>query len=275
MQVKEKLKALLQSIAFIALYIALGAILSQLKPLFPEQFERYAQGILGTIAVALVVWIFLKIEKKSLIEYGLNWEKKSLSKFFVGLAVGIVLAIIMIFSQIFYSGLEVTMTENVNLLSFFFWSLAFIPLAFMEEVAFRSYPLIRLKRAFGLRTTQLVLGLLFALYHVVMMWSVQASFLGPGIWALAYAITAVASNGIAVPTGLHFGLNFIQSVIGGQKGIKTIWEIDFPAGVSESEIATNENFGIALQISLLILCLVATELYIRRKKTPGHNIYDS
>ena len=110
---------------------------------------------------------------------------------------------------------------------------------------------------------------------MLMMWSPKASILGPGIWALSFALAAVASNGIAVPTGLHFGLNFVQSVLGGQKGIEPIWNLDYPKGISESSIAANENFGLGLHFILLVASVIATEVYIRNKKTKVNNVYSA
>lgn len=270
----HKINALLKSIGFIAMYILFGAALSQIKYLFPPQFERYAQGILGTLGAIITVIIFLLTEKKTLKDYGLNWERTSLKKFGFGLSLGVLLAAVMILSQVLYSDLVVTRNSEVRLTSFLLWSLAFIPLAFMEEIAFRSYPLIKLNKSFGLRTTQIILAILFAAYHMLMMWSPKASIIGPGIWALTYALTAVASNGIAVPTGLHFGLNFVQSILGGQKGIEPIWNLDYPQGLSESSITSNENFGLSLQIGLLILSILATEIYIRNRKKKPYNVYN-
>ena len=71
---KNQIISLVKSIGFIALYLFFGAILAQLKPLFPQEFERYAQGITGTIGVFIAVMIFLKLEKKTLKDYGLNWD---------------------------------------------------------------------------------------------------------------------------------------------------------------------------------------------------------
>jgi len=270
---KEKLSPLLKSVGFIATYLLIGALLAQAKHLVPLQFERYAQALVGTLAVIAAAVIFLRLEKKTWKDYGLNWEKTTLGKFGYGLALGVVLAAVMMLSQVVYSSLEVTRNEDVNLLPFLFWSLAFVPLAFMEEVAFRSYALMQLNRAYGFRVTQVVLAVLFAVYHMLMMWSPQASFLGPGIWALLYALIALASNGIAAPTGLHFGLNLVQSILGGQKGIEPIWFLDYPEGVSESAIVANENFGIGMQIALLVLSIVATEVYIRKRR--ASSVYDA
>lgn len=264
----NKLKSLLKSVGFIVLYFLFGAALSQLKPLFPAEYERYAQGFLGTIGALLTVFVYLKVEKKSARDYGLNWKKNTLAKFAVGLVLGLVVAAIMIFSQIEYSQLIVARNRHVSALPFLFWSLAFIPLAFMEEIAFRSYPLRTLSKTFGFRTTQFILAILFAVYHILMMWSPQTSFLGPGIWALAYALAAVWSGGIAVPTGLHFGVNFLAALIGGKTGIEPMWTISFPENTTDAAQAANQHFGIGLQLVLLIFCIVATEIYIRKTRAP-------
>jgi hypothetical protein len=76
-----------------------------------------------------------------------------------------------------------------------------------------------------------------------------------------------------VPTGLHFGLNFVQSLIGGQKGIEPIWNLDYSEGISDSAMVANENFGLGLHFTLLILSVVATELYIRSYKNTTKNFY--
>lgn len=263
---RHKLLLLVKSLGFIALYLFFGALLSQFKGWFPPEFERYAQGITGTIGVMLTVLVFLKVEKKTLKDYGLNWEKSTFKKFLLGIVMGLIAAAVLVFTQIGFSNLQLNYNTDINLLAFFLWSLAFIPLAFMEEVAFRSYPLLKLNEAFGFRTTQIILAILFAVYHMLMMWDPKTAIIGPGIWALAYALTAVIYKGIAVPTGLHFGLNFIQSLISGQEGIEPIWFVDFQENVSESDIVANEQFGVGLQIFVLIVCVIATEIYISRTK---------
>lgn len=268
-----KTRALIQSIGFIVTFIIIGAILAQIKNILPLKFERYAHGLLSTIAALITAWVFIRYDKKSFKEIGLNWESNTLRKFLIGTIAGIAIAIILIFSQILYSELEINMNENADFLSFFIWSIAFIPLAFMEEIAFRSYPFIRLNNVFGLRITQLILALLFALYHILMGWPIGTSFLGPGIWALAYGLAAMYSDGISMPTGLHFGVNFILALMTGKKGIDSIYTIDFSNEVTESATIANEKFGIGLQIGVLILCVIATELYLRRKKTTANRVY--
>ena len=236
-------------------------------------YRRVAVFISPKFAAFGTVWGFLKFEKISIKSIGLKWEKNTLKKFTLGLSVGLVLGSLMILSQVMYSGMEISLSENYNISSFLLWSSALIPLAFMEEIAFRSYPFIKLNKVFGLRLTQIIIAILFALYHVLNGWSLGLAFLGPGIWALAYGLSAIFSDGISMPTGLHYGVNFVLALVSIQSGIEGIWTIDFPNDVSETVLKANENFGIGIQLALLVLCIIGTELYLRKKKTTANTVY--
>lgn len=270
---KIKLKSLALSISFVVVFILLLFLLAQFKHFVPDKFERYSHGIVGLVASLATVSIFIKYEKSTFRKYGLNWKKNTVKKFALGLLVGLVLGSFMILSQVLYSGLEITLSENYNISSFLLWSSALIPLALMEEIAFRSYPFIKLNKVFGLRITQIIIAILFALYHVLNGWTVGLAFLGPGIWALAYGLSAMVSDGISMPTGLHYGVNLVLSLISSQKGIEGIWIVDFPENVSETVLKTNENFGIGIQLTLLILCVIGTKLYLRKKKNTANTVY--
>lgn len=275
MNTQKKIRAFVLSAGCVILFIIILVLLAQVKNSIPQKFERYTHGIFGTIAAISTVWIFLRYEKKTFSDIGLIWQKRTLQKFIAGMVIGIVMGALMIYTQVLISGLQITLSNDYNITSFLIWSSALIPLAFMEEVAFRSYPFIKLNRVFGLRITQIIMAILFALYHVANGWSIELSFLGPGIWALAYGLSAIVSNGISMPTGLHYGVNLFLAAISTQSGINGIWTIDFPTKVSETVLKTNENVGTAIQIGLLIICLIATELYLRNRKTTANNIYET
>ncbi len=266
----SKIKSLILSVSFVVVFIIVFMLISQIKNLIPEKFERYSHGIIGTIAALGTIWVFLKFEKKSFKSIGLKWEKNTPKKFALGLSVGLVLGSLMILSQVMYSGMEISLAKNYNIPYFLLWSSALIPLAFLEEIAFRSYPFVKLNKIFGLRITQIIIAILFALYHVLNGWPLGLSFLGPGIWALAYGLSAMYSDGISMPTGLHYGVNFVLALISSQNGIAGILTIDFPENVSETVLKTNENFGIGIQLALLVLCILGTELYLRKKKTTAN-----
>ena len=86
-----------------------------------------------------------------------------------------------------------------------------IPLAFMEELAFRGYPLEILKNRIGIRASIFITSILFALYHLANGWTIESSFLGPAIWGLIFGLAAIYSKGIAMPTGIHYAANLTAS----------------------------------------------------------------
>lgn len=265
-QKQNRTKALVLSLGSIIIFIVLLIILSQIKKFIPEKFERYAHGMLGIIAALISTWIFLRYEKKSFRDIGLKWKTNTFKKFLIGMAAGFFISAVMIISQVYLSGLEIVKVKNPDIFIFIGWALALFPLAFMEEIAFRGYPFIKLNKTFGFRITQIIIAVSFALYHVANGWPIGLSFLGPAIWSLAFGLSAQISGGISMPTGLHFGVNFILALFGAQKGITSIWTINFPGDAAKDAMETNERSGIAIQFILLVACIIATEWFIRRKK---------
>ncbi|MGB8194583.1 MAG: type II CAAX endopeptidase family protein [Chitinophagaceae bacterium] len=264
-QQQDRTRTLLLSVGFVIVFLILLIGLSFFKNFLSSSLERYAHGICGIIAAVAATWIFLRIEKKSFSDIGLKWESKTFKRFLIGLAIGFAIAAIMIFSQVIYSGLKVEMAANYNIINFIIWSLALLPLAFMEEMAFRGYPFVKMNRSFGVWITQITIAVLFALYHIVNGWSVEGSFTGPGIWSLAFGLAALVSGGIAMPTGLHFGVNMILAAVGGKKDLPSILKIDFAGAASKEMVQDSERFGLILHFVLLIACLIATAWFARRK----------
>ena len=228
----------------------------------PGKFERFAHGIAGTIAAFVTTYIFLRIDKRSFADIGMRLERKTLTRFIIGFVIGLALTGILMLGMAYIAGLELVLNESLNITDFLLWTSALIPLAFMEEIAFRGYPLELLKRSTGIRISLLITTVLFALYHVANGWSVGASFLGPGIWGLVFGMAAIYSKGIAMPTGLHYAANLTQTALGMGKGFTSIWTLQETAHTSD-----NLNFiGLLAQLTLLIAVIVCIEWYIRRRK---------
>src|SRR5690606_18125688 len=171
--VTGKKKAILKVTIYWSLfYILFIAATSQSGAIFSNHVHRFTSAILGTIIVLLVTWIFIKSENKILADYNLVWRKSTLLKFFKGLAIGAAAYSTIIALLVLFGGL--TIQKNPEALSLWmpFLYLAIVPAAYMEEVAFRSFPFIKLNKAFGLRTTQLIVVIAFALYHIPLGWSI-------------------------------------------------------------------------------------------------------
>lgn len=265
-----RINAITRSIFFWVVFLGLLILASQLKSFFPGKWERYIYGIVGTIAAFIAVWVFLKIEKRSFRDIGLVWERGTAFRFFKGIFIGTVIFIGIIIILLSFTELQIERNSKAFDPWSAFWYLAIIPLALMEEVAFRSYPFLKLNGAFGLRITQIIVAIAFAMYHVAGGWSIAGAFLGPGIWAFVFGLTAVWSGGIAVPTGIHVALNVVQSLIGLKAGnFESIWIMKHKEGLPEDLIAKTDTVGLVTQLIVLVCAVVLTEYFIRKLQTRG------
>ncbi|MFY0690076.1 MAG: CPBP family intramembrane metalloprotease [Cyclobacteriaceae bacterium] len=226
----------------------------------------FSLGAYGTISVLLITAVFLKIERRKFRDIGLNWESGTLPRFIKGALFGFVLTWLMTLVIILFADLKIELAADYNVPVFLFWSSAWIPLGFMEEVAFRSYPFLKLNKVFGLRITQLVIAILFALYHVGED-SIITAFVGPGIWAFVYGMAAVYSKGIALPTGLHFAANFVLASMGEKKGVDPVFIVNYVTEPTTAMLNQTQYIAYAVQFVMLIVSVVLMERYIRCHKS--------
>lgn len=247
--------------AFVGVYMLLGGFLSGLfQPI--KHIRGWSNWISGTSAAFLVTWVFLKWEGNSFRSIGLAWERNTILRFGKGILLGVCIFTLMVLVLTICSGGElqyVYQKADVWTLVAF---LIYIPLGLMEEVAFRAYPFLRLNQVFGLRITQLIAAIAFAVYHMMMGWSIYVAFGGPFIWAFVFGLAAAWSRGIAMPAGIHISVNVLQSVVGLRGNNGLIWRIKFP----ESHLARTERVGLAIQLCLLVASVVMMEVFIRQRR---------
>ena len=172
--VKIILEATQFCIAFTGLFVAF----SFFKSAIPPQFERLAHGTIGTIAAFLTSYLFLKFDKKTFADIGLIIEKTTLQNFFMGLLIGIALMGTLSLGVIYFSNFSIEINKNSTFFNFFLCTLPLIPLAFMEEMGFRGYPLVLLKNTIGMRQSVSITAIVFGFYHIVNGWTFQTAFLG-------------------------------------------------------------------------------------------------
>lgn len=264
---ESKFIALFKCLCYWILFlISLFIIGTLISPILPAKFERFSYGIFGSLAAFIITWLFIKVEKKNFRNYQLVWKRKTVPNFLIGLIIGSLLLICIVLFLVSFSVLELKInSKQFNPLSLL-WYLAIIPLALMEEVAFRSYPFLKLHNIFGLRITQIIVAVAFALYHCATGWSIENAFFGPGVWAFTFGLAAIYSKGIAVPTGIHVGLNLLQQIIGLKSGLcDSIWILDYESKTTPEAAANAETIGYITQIIVFILAIILTEYYILKK----------
>lgn len=268
---KNQRNTVLRVVLFLGAFWLLLFGLRSIPISIPPALGNLVFGIMGSVGAVLLVKAFLKSESNTLSDVGLALVSGSLRRFILGSIVGLALAGIMLAAAIGMSGLVVESVPNPDYWDAIAFSMAVLfVLALMEEVAFRSYPLVRLLNSIGPRTSIYCTSFFFALYHGLQ----PAQLLGPGVWGVLFGVAALASRGIALPLGIHFGLNWMQSLFGMKTQFATsIWTI-VPA--TEEGIVSTNVIGVALQLILLAVGIALVELYIRKKSEPTEVIeYDN
>ncbi|MEJ7643886.1 MAG: CPBP family intramembrane glutamic endopeptidase [Chryseolinea sp.] len=180
---------------------------------FSKQTHQIAYGIWGSALVLFITWVFIKFERKTLKEYWISFNRKTMLKFLIGLVLGMGAIGILILLLIVFRKYEIHLKPQMPRPSMFLWYLAIIPASFIEEVVFRSYSFVNLTNTLGLRIAQALTAIAFAMYHVPFGWTISEALLGPGVWSLIFGIAAMYSKGIAMATGVHVGVNVIQSLV--------------------------------------------------------------
>ena len=237
--------------------------------LFPARWSRLVYGILATLSAFLTTWLFLKYEKRSFSDIGLIWRRGTLLRFFIGVVIGVLIFFSIMILLLGFAKLELHRNPksiSLTLLTSYF---VFVPLALMEEIAFRSYAFLKLYKAFGLRWTQIIVAVAFALYHILNGWDPLIAFLGPGIWAFVYGLAAISSGGISLSTGLHVALNMMQLMVGIKGTESSFWLVKYKEGVNVMEMKQVETIGIVIQLLVLMFAIILTEWYVRKMAILG------
>lgn len=237
---------------------------------FPPQYERIIYGIAGTLAGLHSGLVFLRIDRKRFADINLVFRKGSLGNFFKGLAAGILLMGLLAVITLKLTNSSLRLNETASAGIFIVGVLPLLPLAFMEELGFRAYPLELMRGRTDFRIILLLTSVLFALYHVVSGWPAGAAFYGPGIWGLIYGLAALYGKGIAMSTGLHFACNLTTTALGSSGSTISIWIVetaDRPPLVS----------GIWLNLLpasvLLVIAIVLIEWYRNGKTNENESVF--
>jgi len=250
-------------------FTGLFVVFSFAKNFIPNNFERLAHGTIGTLAAFLTTVLFLKFDRTRFSDIGLTFQRKTIAKFFTGVVVGIGIMGLLATSIIYFTNVGIVANPRSNFLNFLLMTLPLIPLAFMEELGFRAYPLEKLKDKVGIRLSIIITSILFALYHIANGWTIASSFYGPGVWGLVFGLAAIYSKGIAMPTGIHYAANLTTSAFGGANNTISIWtvkqSVHNPAKYEGTDWAT-----ILPALALLVFAIICIELYMRRKTTAKH-----
>ena len=234
----ERLPGWGQVLLFWALYAALLGCFSPLSASFRGMWKGAFLGVVMSGAtIVLTLWL-LRRSDWSASDVGLAFRRDSIFRFFAGGVCG--LALIALHYAIIKSSVEGVTLERVpevGTRAILVAIVAFVPLAAMEELGFRGYPLHKLHASWNLWTAQLVVAVAFATYHVVGGFPWIQALLGTGTGSILFGMAAIASRGLALPIGLHAAWN-IGGWSLGEKQEPGLWKIVVdPASVNSAGAA--------------------------------------
>jgi len=218
------------------------------------------QACIAIVAILLAIVGLLRIDRGSLYEIGLSFTSRTLPQFVLGVGLGIALVAAMLSAMLLLTPLEIEVAANRDALNVLGASFVVLfALALMEELAFRSYSLFKLQQAWGIRPAIYVTSIAFAFYHGLAF----DNLLGPGVWGLFFGWTAISTNSIALPTGFHLGLNWLQALMGMKPEYsKSIWELSI--GTNSGYISV-ETLGLLMQVVLLVAGISIVEMLVTKK----------
>ena len=260
---KHFVYSVLLSTAFIGVFILFLVGGSQLVLFFTEPLPKLYYGIFGTLGALLTLTTFSKLTHTSFNSIGLTFEKYSVFNWLKGILIGIGVFVPMILVLVLFGGMHFEKVNN-NYASIGLSLLPFIPLALMEELAFRTYPFLILKSKLGTWNAQFIIALLFALYHILMGWPISIAFLGPFIWSFAFGWSALWSKGMAMPFGFHLALNWMQNLAGMKTEGSSLFKLAYKNDSSKEIMAMSEYLGIGMHLAILAISCFLTYKYIKK-----------
>lgn len=187
-------------------------------------------GLPGVVAVMLLIFssVLLKREGRSLAELGLSWSLGTAGKLACGFAGGVLL----------FAFAALLLRAVLP----FYWERSpdIVPLAVMaallyhlatnacEELAFRGYAFDNLIRRFGLWPAQLLIAILFAMFHIVSGWPWEVAFISTTAGSLLFGLVFVRWRSVPAAIGVHAAWNWSRDLILGMPpGGAALWS---PAG---------------------------------------------
>lgn len=259
-----KLSLVARSVGFWACFCLLFVGLQHVQ--LPGLGSAAAPIAAGIVIAAMLFLIggLLRLEHGSFRDIGLHFHSRAPLQFVAGLGLGLAVVAVMLAAVLVFTPLEVQLSLDINVAAVLIASFVVLfALALMEEIVFRSYPLFKLRQAWGIRPAVYITSVAFAFYHGLAL----DNLLGPGVWGLFYAWMALSTNNIALATGFHVGLNWLQAVFGMKPQYSgSIWELTTGPGPGLLEVGT---LGLLMQGILLVAGIVIVESLARKQGGKG------
>jgi membrane protease YdiL (CAAX protease family) len=216
-----RLPALARVAAFWIAYMAILFLASMPKSMgmVPASIGQLQWGLTSSAALLALTVFVLKREHRSPADIGLAYARASAPRFLLGTCIGVAtygLAVLAI--AVVVGGLRLVAVPTPDAKAIVLGFVTTFTLASMEELGFRGYPLRTLVPRIGLWPAQVIVAVAFAATHIAFGWSWSSVLFGVLPSAFLFGAAAIASGGLAMPIGVHVGVNAARQAFGESHG---------------------------------------------------------
>ena len=211
----------------------------------------------------ITIYVFIKAERRNFREYGFSFTIKASYAIFSAF-LGLILVLLALALGVHLGAYRVHMAKNLYVTSLItYFVLVFIS-SFGEEAIFRGYLLFKLSESLGVRTSVLIISLLFSLLHISNPGYNVFSFIQLFFGSILLSIMVIYGCSIVYPALYHAFWNYTQVLLGfpvsGHEYEHSIIILDY--NMSDS-IITGGGFGLegsVLGVMVTLLGLIITKM---------------
>jgi membrane protease YdiL (CAAX protease family) len=202
----------------------------------------------------VLTFLILKQERRRPRDIGLALASGSVPRFLLGMLVGVATYVLNIAAVAgLVGGLRVVAVPMLDGRVIALGLCTTFVLASMEELGFRGYPLRTLVSRIGFWPAQVIVAVAFACTHIAYGWSWNTVLFGVLPNAFLFGMAAIASGGLAMPIGLHMGVNAARQSFG-ETGAGWFWNIaaEDSAGARIARVAPVTGIAITIFMTLVL-----------------------
>ncbi len=234
----------------------------------------------GMAGFAMITLLYVKfVEKRSLSEIGIVWNKKIVYSMIRGMVIGALMVTLMI-GIFMITGLGVYRGKgNISLCSVLLWGIAYIIQSFTEEIMCRGFLQTSLSRRVNPQLAIALTSLAFMAPHLSSMlemsgWTMVVGIVNLLLVSCLFSVIMIKEESLGAPCGMHFGWNFCLGIVfglsvsGGDGGNGVVRILVKPGHT----LLTGGIYGIEASVLLLpelVSIILICGIWIKKRRSYG------
>lgn len=241
-------------------YLLILVAIAIIKNWVPPPWAPLTWGFGSALGLLGLTWLLLPRERRNLDSAGLRLLPASWLRLLAGVLLGAAnLALMLWVISMLATPLAIAPASPASSANIALTVAGILALATMEELGFRGYTLRELAIAFGPLPAQFIVATAFALTHLAYGWPWQTVLAGVIPAALLFGAAAQVSGGLALPIGIHAGINLARWAVG-ETETPGFWV------VSAANPAQTPAEGLPALLGVAVTLMLTASLWIWRAR---------